>query len=375
MGLFDFLKRIKTSSDSNEQESKNMIINTVETNNDNKSENLDFKALAYVYNMIYVAFSNNGKIDMDAMHVIFDCSKEVFNLKDPNKYFNICNEQFQDEYIHKKHQVHKEYLNSLSTDEIDELFHQLLRLILSDRKLMNTELSALGNIASLCNYPAENFNNMIEKTLNNLYLIERTENHYQFLSYLELFNSALDKFDSQEYVVALKCYDLFLSMISQDKLLFGQLIDEKIYVEGYGDDTEVLPLENFYFNRSQCYLNLGDDTKALADSIKALKLNPDLSNPLFFHNTGCLMFKLGDHTNCIKYFDKAIELDDNSSSESYYMRAVAYLSEKCEIQNKNKFLEDMEKYLEFNPEDVAARNLLKEIEKSSEGGKKNWKTY
>lgn len=368
MGLLNFFKRKKTSGDTNEkEESKNMIINAVKTNNDNKDENLDIKALAYVYNMIYIAFSNNGKIDMDAMHVIFDCSTEVFNLKDPNKYFNICYEQFQDEYIDKKHQVHKEYLNTLSTYEIDELLHQLLRLILSDRKLMNTELNALGNIASLCNYPAENFNNMIEKTLNNLYLIERTENHYQFLSYLELFNSALDKFDSQEYEVALKCYDLFLSMISQDKLLFGQLINENIYVEGYGDNAEVLPLENFYFNRSQCYSNLGDDTKALADSIIALKLNPNLSNPLFFHHTGCLMFKLGDHNNCIKYFDKAIELDDKSSSESYYMRAVAYLSEKCEIQNKNKFLEDMEKYLEFNPEDAAARNLLKKVVKSNEG--------
>lgn len=375
MGIFDFLKRKKTSGDSNREESKNIIINTVETNNGNKDENLDIKALAYVYNMIYVAFSNNGKIDMDAMHVIFECSTEVFNLKDPNKYFNICNEQFKDEYIHKKHFVHKKYLNSLSTDEIEELFYQLLRLILSDRKLMNVELNALGNIASLCNYPSEDFNNMIEKTLNNLYLIETTENHYQFLSYFELFNSALDKFDSHEYEDSLKCYDLFLSMISQDKLLFGQLIDGKIYIERYGDDTEVLPLENVFFNRGQCYSNLGEHTKALSDLTKALEINPNVSDPRFFHNIGTTLFKLGHHTSCINFFDEAIKLDDNSSSDSYFNRACAYLSDKCEIQNINNFFDDMKKYLEFNPEDDAAKNLLKEVEKSNEGGKKNWKTF
>jgi tetratricopeptide (TPR) repeat protein len=75
-------------------------------------------------------------------------------------------------------------------------------------------------------------------------------------------------------------------MISQDKLFFGKLIDEKIYIEGYGDDIEVLPLENFYFNRSQCYMNLGEYTIALSDLTKALEINPNVTDPRFFHNIG-----------------------------------------------------------------------------------------
>lgn len=43
------------------------------------------------------------------------------------------------------------------------------------------------------------------------------------------------------------------------------------------------------------------------------------------------------------------------------MRAGAYFSDKCEIQNKNKFIEDMNKYLEFNQEDLSAINLLKKV--------------
>ena len=329
--------------------------------NDDKEENLDFKALAFVYNMIYVGFSNNGELDNDAINEIDDCLTDIFNIEDPIKYFGICFEQFQDEYINKKNFIHETYLKSLSNDEIEDLFHQLLRLILTDRKLNNLEFNALQNIASLCNLSSENFSSIIEKFMEKNYLLETTENYYHFLSYLELFNSAMDRFDSHEYETAIKAYEMFITMISQDKLFFGKLIDEKIYIEGYGDNIEVLPLENFYFNRSQCYSNLGDDIKALADLKRALEINPNVSDPRFFHNIGTILFKLDDHTNCIKYFDKAIELDDISSSESYYMRAGAYLSDKCEIQNKNKFIEDMNKYLEFNPEDLSAINLLKKV--------------
>lgn len=382
MGILGFFKRSKFSKISeqekareqeidttinlneieNNNDSKNMIINTDETNNDNEDQNIDIKALAYIYNMIYVAFSNNGKIDIDAMSIIFECSSDIFNIEDPNEYFNICYEQFQDEYIHKNSQVHKEYLNSLSADEIEELFYQLLRLILSDRKLMKFELNALGNIASMVNYPSEDFNNMIEETFKNLYIIERTENHYKFLTYYEIFNSALDKFNSKEYEDSLKLYDLFLSMISNDKLLFGKLIDEKIYIERNGDNYEAIPLENVYFNRSQCYIKLGEKNEALTDLLRAIDINSDDSSPLLYHHTGCLMFELGDHTKCLEYFDKAIELDEIESSESYYMRGVAYLSDKCEKQDKNKGLIDLKKYLEFNPKDVNARELLITLE-------------
>ena len=41
------------------------------------------------------------------------------------------------------------------------------------------------------------------------------------------------------------------------------------------------------------------------------------------------------------------------------MRAVAYASDECEFNDRDKALSDVKKYLEFNPTDKVINNLLK----------------
>jgi Tfp pilus assembly protein PilF len=67
-----------------------------------------------------------------------------------------------------------------------------------------------------------------------------------------------------------------------------------------------------------------------------------------------------DFTSCIDNFDNALK-KDSSYVDSYYMRAVAYSSDLCQLQDINKAILDLKKYLEFNPNDNAANKLLKAL--------------
>ena len=324
-------------------------------------ENLDDKALAFMFNMIYVGYSNKGKIDNNALAIIFECLEQIFNIEDPYDYFKICYEQFSQEYIKKEKKNHKNYLKKLSSSDLEDMFYYLFRLALSDRKLLNLEFNSIQNIAALVNYSKDEFILMLSKNIEHLYLYEQTEDYYHYLSYVDIFHAGVDKFDNEEFEDAIELYDRFLLSINRNNLLFGSLLEDRVYIEGYEDDAIVLCIEDVYFNRGQCYSNLGQDAKALVDFKKALEINPDSTEPLIYHHTGCLMFKLGDHTNCIDYFDKAIELGGENSVDSYYMRAGAYLSDDCKNQNKNKAIQDLKKYLEYNPDDKSALNILSAI--------------
>lgn len=330
----------------------------------NTVKNLEYKALAYVYNMIYLCLSGEGELNNNSIYMIKETLSDVFDIKnDVNEYFTVCEEQLLDEYKHKKKFVHKEYLNSLTTNEIEDLFYQMFKLIISDKKILVSEYESLKLIASISDYPKDKYEKLINSFYDSNFIIESTEEHHLFFSYCDIFNLAFEHFENDEYEKAIKYYNLFLSEISNDKLFFGKLIDQRMYVEKQGDDLEMVMIENVYFNRSQCYLNLGHYDSALEDLIIALEINPNIENALFYNNIGLILFKQGDHTSCIEYFDKALEIDEVGSSESYYNRACAYLSNDCEIQNKNNFFEDIKKYLELNPDDLSAQELLSQVEK------------
>ena len=57
-----------------------------------------------------------------------------------------------------------------------------------------------------------------------------------------------------------------------------------------------------------------------------------------------------------------IELNEEESSDSLYMRGVAYISEKCELHNFDKGKQDLIRYLEYNSSDIKAVNLLEQLE-------------
>jgi tetratricopeptide (TPR) repeat protein len=330
----------------------------------NKANKLEYKALAYVYNMIYLCLRSEGELNNNSIYVIKETLSDVFDIKnDVNEYFTVCKEQLYDEYKHNKTFVHKDYLNSLTTIEIEDLFFHLFKLAISDKKILLSEYETLKSIASISDYPMDKYEKLTNFFYDNNFIVESTEEHHLFYSYLDVFNLGFEHFDNDDNEKALTCYNLFLTEIIKDKLFFGKLIDQRMYVEINGEDAEIVMLENVYFNRGQCHLNLGDYNAALADFIKAIEINPNIENALLYNNIGLIMFKLGDHTRCIKFFDKALEIDEVGSSESYYNRACAYLSNDCEIQNKNKFFEDINKYLELNPDDLSAQELLCQVEK------------
>ena len=157
--------------------------------------------------------------------------------------------------------------------------------------------------------------------------------------------------DNENYPEAIK---RLTQIIEQIPLLKGQSLI------AYADPSDVLNgilLEEIYFNRSQLYskLNLIDDAKN--DLIKAINSKPGRKEPIIHHHLGCAMIQSGDFTSCIEHFNIAIE-KDAEYYDSYYMRAVAYSSDKSELTDINKAIDDLKKYLEHDPDDVAALNLL-----------------
>tara|TARA_B110000879_G_scaffold202603_1_gene279169 strand:+ start:88 stop:1023 length:936 start_codon:yes stop_codon:yes gene_type:complete len=161
--------------------------------------------------------------------------------------------------------------------------------------------------------------------------------------------------DNENYPEAIK---RLTQIIEQIPLLKGQSLI------AYADPSDVLNgilLEEIYFNRSQLYskLNLIDDAKN--DLIKAINSKPGRKEPIIHHHLGCAMIQSGDFTSCIEHFNIAIE-KDAEYYDSYYMRAVAYSSDKSELTDINKAIDDLNKYLEHDPDDVAALNLLKVLQ-------------
>jgi antitoxin component YwqK of YwqJK toxin-antitoxin module len=124
-------------------------------------------------------------------------------------------------------------------------------------------------------------------------------------------------------------------------------------------------LDEIYFNRSQLYLKLNLIEEAKNDLIKAIKSNPKRKEALYHHHLGCTIIECGDFTSCIEHFNIALEIDPENYN-SYYMRAVAYCSDKSGLTDVNQAIDDLKKYLEYEPDDVAALNLLNVLQKNIE---------
>ena len=157
--------------------------------------------------------------------------------------------------------------------------------------------------------------------------------------------------DNENYPEAIK---RLTQIIEQIPLLKGQSLI------AYVDPSDMLNgilLEEIYFNRSQLYSELNYIEDAKNDLNKAVNSNPGRKEPIIHHHLGCTMIQCGDFTSCIEHFNIAIEKDPEYY-HSYYMRAVAYSNDESELTDINKAIDDLKKYLEHDPDDVAALNLL-----------------
>jgi len=157
--------------------------------------------------------------------------------------------------------------------------------------------------------------------------------------------------DNENYPEAIK---KLTQIIEQIPVLKGQSL------VAYVDPSDLINgilLEEIYFNRAQLYSKLNLIEEAKNDLIKAINSNPGRKEPIIHHHLGCTMIQCGDFTSCIEHFNIAIEKDPEYY-HSYYMRAVAYSNDESELTDINKAIDDLKKYLEHDPDDVAALNLL-----------------
>ena len=317
-------------------------------------DNSDNKSRAFLISMFKVAVAEGPEIDEDVINFMHQVAEE-FQLPNFPGYFGKIFDPLEGPILFEEYD---KYIKSLSIKEFEELLFILIKLSLLDKKLTNLEIHQINVICSLFKHPRDIHNEMIQGLINTNFTQKSDDNDYiLFRSYLDIFNEAIKKSSAGEENDALLLNTTLLSQLNKEKLLFGKLIENKIYVEG----SEMIPLGNIYFNRGQSYEALGKKTEALNDFIMATTIDPEMQNPLFFHHAGCLMFELGDHTNCIDYYDRAINVNEEDCIDSYYMRGVAYLSDKCEKQNIKLGKADLEKYLKHNPNDPAALSLMNAI--------------
>ena len=147
-------------------------------------------------------------------------------------------------------------------------------------------------------------------------------------------------------------------IIKQIPLLNGKSI--MAYAEPH-DPLNGILLEEIYFNRGLLYISLGSYVEAKNDFLRAIDLNPNRNEAVFHHYLGVTMMQLGDFNSCIPQFDIALNLD-SEHHDSLYMRAGAYASDQCKIKDIEKAKEDVKRYLETNPDDLAGLRLLKDLE-------------
>jgi tetratricopeptide (TPR) repeat protein len=176
---------------------------------------------------------------------------------------------------------------------------------------------------------------------------------------------------------AIALYVLILGYILKDKknILSGKELRKKFkkaseffnsrqydgsnYLERVDDNLNIIPLAGLYFNCGQSHFKLKIYEQAKDYYEKALDCNSNCDS-VIDHTLGCTKIYMKDFTSCIDNFDNALK-KDSSYVDSYYMRAVAYSSDLCQLQDINKAILDLKKYLEFNPNDNAANKLLKAL--------------
>jgi len=253
----------------------------------------------------------------------------------------------------------KEYektMKTLSLEECEVLLFNLIKLSLLDKKLTNAEVHKINYVNSLFKSPIEATLNKMFSEISNIYQNKDDTDYIYFRSPMDIFNEAQKKSLLGEINDELMLYNALISQLNK-KLFFGKLTENKFYTEG----SELLPLGNIYFNRGQTYTRLDKKKEALKDYIKATEIYPETDNPLPFHHAGCMTFELGDHTKCIDFYNKALDINTEESIDSYYMRGLAYLSEKCKKKSIKQAKSDLEKYLKHNPSDTSALNLMEAV--------------
>lgn len=322
---------------------------------------------------------NKNRLDNTNLAII-QCMFTVLQTVENDNDFAVCG-FYLEHFIKNKLNItnDKEYVNNVSHIHKDLDFSQQMAILkhhaskMKDLEKVNLLCESIRikllekrwsrNISDLIMVFAFQINFKAKKTSKLLDMVDslKLDKSGSIMSYLDVYDYAELCEQNDDNKAALKNYHDFLTMVNNDILLFGEINDDGLYTEFTEKSVRGVYLHGVYFNIGQIHYNENKLSKALSSYQDALSVNPNLKEPMIFHQIGTCMFEKGDHTKCIEFFDKAIELNEEESSDSLYMRGIAYISEKCELHNFDKGKQDLIRYLEYNPSDIKVVNLLEQL--------------
>ena len=140
---------------------------------------------------------------------------------------------------------------------------------------------------------------------------------------------------------------------ADNEFLSNQKIEEgnQLYLKGdmngaikrYAEAMELNPKNALaYCNRAVVYLNLQDNSKALADCNKAIEMNPNYA--LNYYNRGVANFNLQNYEQSVKDYTKAIELDSQLVAAYNNRGYICYAAEQYQYA-----LNDFNRAIELDP--------------------------
>ena len=136
----------------------------------------------------------------------------------------------------------------------------------------------------------------------------------------------------KEYENAVKCFDMAISMDSEDAYLYAYRAKANFYLKKFDsmiEDTtksiEIYPNDRAYGLRGSAKLALGDNEGAIEDTTEALKLNPFYMK--CYEVRARAEVNIEDYIEALKDISKAIKLKDDYA-KSYEVLAYAQMGIK-----------------------------------------------
>ena len=161
---------------------------------------------------------------------------------------------------------------------------------------------------------------------------------------IELYNSAGQKYDNEDYLGAVAEYTKAIILDPSDAdfyLMRGASNYNLNYINSAKDDyTKAIELNSdyatAYYNRGLVKMDLDDYYGAIADYTKALELDPNYADA--FYNRGDSKYYLKDYYGSIADYTKALELDPNDA-DAFNSRGAS----KFELEDINGACADFRK--------------------------------
>ncbi len=185
----------------------------------------------------------------------------------------------------------------------------------------------------------------------------------QYIRYLNLGYNETGRFGDTDILIASAYteYPYLLNAVSEQishltdyPQLFYQGVRIRIYMaKGYYadaiDDLDRMEKAEgtadlfVLVNRAECYQQLYQYRKAIADLTALLNINVDYVYA--YINRGCCYIGIGDYTNAINDFSYVIQNYPSNAASGYYLRAMAQLEQK----RHDEALSDISRCIELSP--------------------------